>query len=433
MSDENLPPYKAEAIDDLIPYARNARTHSDEQIAKIASSIREFGFLNPVIVDGESGIIAGHGRVMAARKLGIDTIPTVEASHLTEAQKRAYIIADNRLAEDAGWDNDVLGIELSELQDDGFDLQLTGFNDDEINQLLARNDATGEGDTDEDDAPEAQDGPATTQYGDTWLLGKHRVRCGDAKNVDVWDDLRVGDKFACVTSPPYNLAGGAKWRSGDRGKQQNAYDDYSDDVSEQEYQDMLQSITNMALAYCSAAAINVQPLAKAKRPLLRWLDKNADHVVDILTWDKGAAAPQMQAGVLASRYEWLVFLSSRSPASRVIPLSSWKGKYQSVYSAPPQKDHTYSSIHAATFPVHLPQFIIGDLMNKARGVVDPFMGTGTTLIAAEKLGRECRGIELSPSYCDVVVKRWQDFTGQQAKREADGMTFNEVANGESSA
>ena len=428
--DSKFPEYKKIKVADLVPYARNSRTHSDAQVDKIAASIREFGFLNPVITDGDNGIVAGHGRVLSAQKLGMEELPVVEASHLSEAQKRAYIIADNRLALDAGWDDEMLKVEFGDLSEMGFDLELTGFELDEIDALQPDPEPE-EGLTDEDSVPEAPEQPVTVK-GDVWAMGKHRLRCGDGLGVDDWDTLNVGDHFVCMTSPPYNLGGAVKL-SGNRSMNDNPYGDYADNVSGDDYRDMLGSLSTVALSYCDAAVINVQPLAESKRPLMQWINDRVENMVDIITWDKGHAAPHVQPGIMSSRYEWLVVLSAKSPASRVIPLASWRGKYPNVYAAPKQTSNEYSAVHAATFPVHLPEFVIGDLMNKARGVVDPMMGTGTTLIAAEKLGRECRGIELSPAYCDVIIKRWQDFTGQQAVHEEKGKTFDEVANVPASA
>ena len=190
-------------VSDLIPYARNSRTHSDAQVNKIAASIKEFGFLNPIIVDGKNGIIAGHGRIMAAQKLGIDEVPTVEAAHLTEAQKRAYIIADNRLALDAGWDDELLRVELQELDDLDFDLSLTGFNADELIALFPEAETVGL--TDEDAVPEAPEVPVTVE-GDVWLLGRHRLMCGDSTSIDAVERLMAGQKADMVfTDPPYGM------------------------------------------------------------------------------------------------------------------------------------------------------------------------------------------------------------------------------------
>ena len=412
------------SVDDLIPYARNSRTHSKDQVAQIAASIREFGWTNPILVDGDGTIIAGHGRVMAARKLGEKDVPCIELGHLTEAQKRAYVIADNQLALNAGWDAEMLKVEIAELVDADFDLGLLGFDDVMLAGLMG--DET-EGLTDPDDAPEPPIVPVTV-LGDVWVMGRHRIICGDCTDPLSWSKLQIGDGFVCFTSPPYNLGNSAKL-SGNKSisKKGVAYDQYKDDASSSDYQRLVNDAISNALTYCDVAAFNVQPLAGSKRELFSIFNLNISRLVDIITWDKGHAAPQMAENVLSSRYEWIAIFSKKENASRALPLSNWRGKYSNVYVAPPQRNNDFAKIHGATFPVHLPEFIIGDLMNRSRGVVDCFNGTGTTIIAAEKLGRDGRGIELSPAYVDVAVNRWQDFTGQQALLEGDGRTFDEIA------
>jgi len=418
--------YKPIPTADLIPYARNSRTHSEAQIAKIASSIREFGFINPVVTDGKNGIVAGHGRVLAAHKLGLKDVPCIEASHLTEAQKRAYVIADNRMALDAGWDADMLKVELGELKGLNFDLALTGFELGEIDAFLA--DKT-DGLTDPDAVPEAPVNPVTV-LGDVWIMGRHRVVCGDATNADDWAKLDADTGFVMFTSPPYNAGDASMLRDKYQpgvAKSKKFYDKYSDDLSSDQYADLLRATMSAAMPHVEALVFNVQPLAGAKRALMKWMNDVSSHLVDVITWDKGHAAPHIRPGIMASRYEWLVVLSRVENASRVIPFSSWQGKFSNVYQAPPQRKNEFSKVHGATFPVHLPEFIVGDLMNRSRGVVDCFLGTGTTIIAAEKLGRDGRGIELSPAYVDVSIKRWQDFTGQKAILESTGRTFDDMA------
>src|SRR5699024_2753625 len=199
-----FPDYKKVSTDSLIPYARNSRTHSDEQVAQIAASIKEFGFLNPIIVDGENGIIAGHGRVMAAQKLGLKELPCIEASHLTDAQRKSYIIADNKLALNAGWDDEMLRIELDELGELGFDLELTGFSLDEIDELQIEE--IQEGLTDEDAVPDLVDDPVSVM-GDVWILGEHRLMCGDSTSIDEVMTLLEGKPADMVnTDPPYGIS-----------------------------------------------------------------------------------------------------------------------------------------------------------------------------------------------------------------------------------
>ena len=206
----NFPPYKSANVADLIPYARNSRTHSDAQVAQIAASIREFGFTNPVLVDGANGVIAGHGRILAARKLGMDTVPVIELAHLSEAQKRAYVIADNKLALNAGWDDEMLRLEISELTDVGFDVSLLGFSDEE---LALMDPEQVDGLTDEDAVPDVPAVPVTA-LGDVWLLGKHRLMCGDSTSIDAVDRLMAGQKADIVfTDPPYGMSyGGGRAR-----------------------------------------------------------------------------------------------------------------------------------------------------------------------------------------------------------------------------
>jgi len=411
------------AVDSLVPYARNARTHSPEQVDQLAASIREWGWTTPVLVDEVGSLIAGHGRVMAAKKLGIAEVPVMVAAGWSEAQKRAYVLADNKLAMNAGWDNDLLKVELEGLKELDFNLDLTGFGSDELATLLAEKT---EGLTDPDEVPEPPAIPVS-EMGDVWILGKHRIVCGDATNISDWEKMNVDEGFILFTSPPYNLGEGAKL-SGNKSisKNGNAYDGYKDEIKESDYTSMLNDVLSTSMTFVDLSVINVQPLANSKRPLIDWMNKWSSNLIDIITWDKGHAAPQMAKGVMSSRYEWIFLFSQKEKASRSIPYASWQGKFTNVYNAPPQRNNEYSKVHGATFPVHLPEFIVGDLINRCRGVVDCFMGTGTTLIAAHKLGRECRGIELSPAYVDVIVERWQNFTGQEAVLESSGETYNSV-------
>lgn len=414
------------SVDSLIPYARNARTHSDEQVAQIAASIKEWGWTMPILADEDGGVIAGHGRIMAARKLGIDDVPVMVATGWSEAQKKAYVLADNKLTLNSDWDVGLLGAELEGLAELGFDVGLTGFSDDEFAALTV--DKT-EGLTDPDAVPDAPDDPVTVT-GDVWVMGKHRIVCGDSTDESAWTNLDIGAGFVCFSSPPYNIGDASGLR--DRHipgvpKSNKLYDQYADDVSPSDYVALLSDAMGAAFGFCDTVAFNLQPLAAAKRPLMRWLNDHSSHLVDVITWDKGVGAPHIQPGIMSSRFEWIVIMSRSENASRVIPHSSWQGKFANVYCAPRQYNNSFSSVHGATFPVHLPEFIIGDLMNRSRGVVDCFLGTGTTIIAAEILGREGRGIEISPSYVDIAVTRWQAFTGETATLEADGRTFDEVA------
>lgn len=412
-------------VADLIPYAANSRTHSDAQVAQIAASIREFGFTNPILVNGENTIIAGHGRLMAARKLGLEEVPAIALEHLSKAQQKALVIADNQLALNAGWDVDMLKAEIEDLNLEDFDLSLLGFDDKFLDGLLEPEPT--EGLTDEDAVPEAPETPITVQ-GDVWQLGRHRVVCGDATSMDDWDKLEIEDGIITFSSPPYNLGDSIKLSGNSSLKNaSSAYSTYSDNASDGDYINLIEGALSCGMAHCDVVAFNLQPLAKSKRPLMKFMADHSSHMIDIITWDKGHAAPQMAAGVMSSRYEWIFLFSPKENASRSIPYASWQGKWSNVYSAPPQRNNEFSKIHGATFPVHLPEFVVGDIVNRSRGVVDCFCGTGTTIIAAEKLGKIGYGIELDPKYVDVIIKRWQDFTGQEAIHTESGKTFKEMS------
>jgi DNA modification methylase len=421
-------------VEDLIPYARNSRTHSPEQVAKLAGAIKEFGWTVPVLVDKDGVIVAGHGRVMAARKLGLDVVPTIVLEHLSEAQKRAYVIADNRLALDAGWDDEMLKVELGELTGEGFDLALTGFSEEEINRLTQSVEVLPPA-GDENAIPDVQGDPIS-RPGDVWILGGHRVVCGDSTDPSSFAKAVNGNIADILfTSPPYALGENIKLSgnksikfnqtsiSESRKKSLSAYSSHED--SAEEWPSLMSGWWSAAQGSVQDAMfVNVQLLANNKRNLWRWVADRIDHLVDVVTWHKTAAAPQIQQGVLTNAAEWILVFGKQG-ASRVIPFSSWQGNVTTVYTGPPQRGNEYAAIHAATFPMHLPEWILGTLADKSRSVIDPFLGTGTTLIAAEKLGKTCYGIEIDPRYVDVIVKRWQDYSGKEAVLESTGRTFRE--------
>ena len=412
------------SIETLIPYVNNARTHSDAQVAQIAASIKEFGFNNPVLIADDNSIIAGHGRVMAARKLGKDTVPAVRLSHLTEMQRKAYILADNKLALNADWDNNLLAIELADLKDLGFDTDLTGFSADEIAALMPVE--LTEGLTDEDEVPEAPEEP-TTRLGDVWILGQHRLMCGDSTSIDAVENL-IGDKDVdfVFTSPPYN-AGDSEKLSGNTHTTDNKYATYRDNKPQSEYLNFLCSFTNAWKWKAKCLAINIQQLAGNKIAFIEWMHHYKDNLIDVAIWDKGHAAPQMAKNVMNSCFEYIVFLSQTENPSKAIPCSNFHGNVKNVYSGSGNKKNEFSSVHAATFPVDFPEWAIQSF-TKANAIVgDAFGGTGTTLIACEKTARQCRMMELDPKYCDVIIKRWQDFTGKIATLEETGESFHELS------
>jgi len=396
-------------VSELIPYANNSRTHSDEQVAQIAASIKEFGWTNPILVDGENGIIAGHGRLQAARKLGHTEVPTIELKDLTEAQRKAYIIADNKLALNAGWDNAALTAEFAQLEELGFDLELTGFSLDEI-EALKPIEVT-EGLTDEDEAPPVPDEPKT-KPGDIYQLGKHRLMCGDSTSIESVDKLMSGDRAKfCFTSPPYNLGKSVGLRNGARKGADSAYNDFDDDG---EWKGLMRGFINNALITSEVVCVNVQMLAGNKVDLLSLFGDYQANTIDIAIWSKTNPPPAMADGVMTSSFEFMWFLSDEESPTRRIKTASFKrGTFSNVFEHSTASGHD-ASVHGAVFPTSIAEHYIKNCSQPQSLVVDFFGGTGTTLIACEKTGRTARLMELDPKYCDVIVKRWEDFTGKKA-------------------
>jgi len=413
-------------IKDLIPYCNNSRTHSDEQVQQIASSIKEFGFTNPVLIDEQGGIIAGHGRVMAAKKLGLAEVPCIVLDGLSEAQKKAYIIADNKLALNAGWDDELLKIELEQLKELDFDLGLIGFSDDELALLMGGE--TTEGLVDEDQVPELVDDPVTV-LGDVWLLGNHRLMCGDSTSIDAVETLMAGERAdMCFTSPPYNLGNNAKLRGYNGDGKDSAYIEKSDHKTEQEYLDFLSAFTSTALTVCDTVFVNVQILAGNKFVLPLYWNLFATQLVDLFIWDKEHAQPSAAARVLNSVWEFIFIFSNEDRPTRSMKHGpNFRGTVDNIYRLNPVgKKDKLAKDHGAVFPVQFAEHFLSHFSDSV--IYEPFGGSGTVMIASEKLGRKCFMMELDPPYCDVIIKRWQDFTGKQATLEPNGKTYNELLN-----
>jgi DNA modification methylase len=385
---------KEKLVAELIPYVKNSRTHSDEQIAQIAASIKEFGWTNPILIDGENGIIAGHGRLMAARKLGYTKVPTIELKDLTETQKKAYIIADNRLALNAGWDNELLTIELNELLADGFALDILGFDAKELNALLEPE--VVEGLTDEDQVPDVPEEPKT-KPGDIYQLGNHRLMCGDSTSINDIEKLCDGQLVDMwLTDPPYNVA----YEGGTGLKIQN------DDMGDEQFRQFLRDAYVAADAVMKAGAVFYIWHADLEGYNFRGAAKDAGWTVrQCLIWKKSSLVMGRQD------YHW-----RHEPC-----LYGWKDGAGHLWSAD-RKQTTILEFdkpsrngeHPTMKPVALFEY---QMLNNTKGgdiVLDSFGGSGTTLLAAEKNGRYARLMELDPKYCDVIVKRWEDFTGKKA-------------------
>ena len=399
------------SVDRLIPYANNARTHSDAQVAQIAASIKEFGFNNPVLISEDGTIIAGHGRLMAARKLGLTDVPCIKLSHLTPTQRKAYVIADNQLALNAGWNEELLTIELDELLADNFALEVLGFDPDELKRLMSENEVT-QGLTDEDQAPEVEDNPVT-KLGDMWVLGKHRLMCGDSTSIDAVDKLMAGEKADMVfTDPPYgmkldtdysSIKGSAKAKIKNLGGKK--YDRIIGD-----HDDFSPELINTVFScfdYCGE--------------IFLW---GADYYAELLpqkndgswiVWDKRGGEDADK--IVGSCFElcW-----SKSKHKREIARVKWMGAFGHADAR--------NRVHPSQKPLALCEWFFERWGKPTDTVVDLFGGSGSTLIACEKAGRQARLMELDPKYCDVIVKRWQDFTGKQAVLESSGQTFAELKN-----
>ena len=386
----------------LIPYARNARTHSDEQIAQIAGSIKEFGFNNPVLIDKDNGVIAGHGRLAAARKLNLKEVPCIRLEHLTETQRKAYILADNRIALNSGWETDLLSLELSELLDGGVNLESLGFDSDEIDALLNKTEET-EGLTDEDDVPEAPPEPVT-KPGDIWVLGKHRLMCGDSTSVDAVDKLMAGQKADMVfTDPPYGIEYQSNWRP-----KSEKFDVLANDDTLLDIAPIIEMFSAGWVFVWTSWAVQT-----------KWMELfgGFGYPTNIVIWHKPGGGMGDLKRTFSSDYEVaLVWHRGAELCGKRIG-SVWTIK----------KDGASTYVHPTQKPVALGTEAMDKTTRSGNIVLDLFGGSGSTLIAAEKNGRIARLMELDPKYCDVIVKRWQDFTGKQATLEATGQTYTELS------
>ena len=385
----------------------NVRKHSRRNLDAIKASLRKFGQQKPIVVDAKGIVLAGNGTLTAAQELGWTEIQIVR-TELAGVEATAFAIADNRTAELAEWEEDKLSQVLQSLKVEDADLlAATGYDAAEVDKMS-------KAEVTEDEVPEPPAEPIT-KPGDLWILGDHRLLCGDSTKAEDVGRLMAGAKAdLCFTSPPYGL-GKSVALSGNKkmAASGNPYDDHEDNPAE--WAGLMSAwFAASDTAVSDVWVVNVQPLAGNKRDLVRFIADNAGRLVDVATWDKGHAAPQMAAGVMASRYEWMIIFAASNGASRAVPLSSWQGTVQSVYVASPQRGNEFSDIHAATMPLHVPAWVMQTLCDQSKSVYEPFCGTGTTLIAAEQLGRKCYGMEISPAYCDVIVQRWENLTGKKA-------------------
>ncbi|RRH92071.1 DNA methylase N-4 [Mesorhizobium tamadayense] len=422
------------SIDTLIPYSKNARTHSKKQIKQIADSIVEFGFTNPILIDESNNVLAGHGRLAAARLLEWKEVPTLSITHLSEKQKRAYIVADNRIAEKAGWDKEILAIELQALVDLDFDVSLTGFEIPEVDLIIGefspdnQDDADGENDT---ELPERATGPAVTQPGDLYLLGDHRLICGNALSTEVFATLMQNEKASvCFTDPPYNVPIGGHV-TGLGKTQHREFAMASGEMSDDEFAGFLEQSFAQIAAFSRQGAIAfvcmdwrhiAETVVGGKRTF--------GDLLNLCVWNKTNAG---MGSLYRSQHELvLVFKNGKEPHRNNIELGKhgrhrsnvWT--YRGINSFGTDRMSDLES-HPTVKPINLVADALLDVSRRGDVVLDPFGGSGTTLLAAQKTGRRARLVEIDPHYCDLIIRRFEKHTGKQATLAATGETFEELS------
>ncbi|MGN6716822.1 MAG: site-specific DNA-methyltransferase [Candidatus Binatia bacterium] len=411
---------------------RNARTHSKRQIRQLSASITRFGFCNPVIVDDDLKILAGHGRVKAAELLGFTCVPTIKLSHLSDAEKRAYIIADNRLAEKAGWDRDLLALELQGLIDIGFDVELTGFEMPEIDLLLDEAlEAGGLSPAADDNLPAGRDGPPITGLGDLWTLGIHRVFCGDARSAASYERVLNGQKADLVfTDPPYNVR--IDGHVSGLGRVRHAeFAMASGEMTETQFTDFLRASLGLAVKASREGALHYVFMDWRHLHELQSVGRELyDSLLNLCVWNKDNGG---MGSLYRSKHELVtVFKVGSAPHVNNVELGRHGRNRTNVWDyagvntfRTERRDEL--AMHPTVKPVALVTDAIRDASCRSDLVLDPFAGSGTTIIAAEKTGRRARALEIDPHYVDVIIERWQAYTGKHARLDTTTASFEEVA------
>jgi DNA modification methylase len=397
-------------LDRLLPFANNARTHSDAQIAQIAASIAEFGFVNPILVGADNGIIAGHARALAARRLGLTEVPVIVLDHLTSTQRRALVIADNQLALNAGWDEEMLHLELAALQEEDFDLDLLGFDDSELAALLTEEDPAA-GLTDENSAPEVPKTPVSLR-GDLWLLGRHQLLCGDATSAADVHRLLAGETADLVfTDPPYNVD----------------YEGYTEDrlkiegdrMSREEFQCFLGNTFRSYRAVVKpGASLYVCHSSSWQREFQNALEDAGFEVRSQIVWAKNTFA----WGFARYKFQHEPLFYAHLAGQK----DCWYGdKSQSTLWE--ERKPVANRLHPTMKPVELVERALLNSSKAGDIVADLFGGSGSTLIACQRCNRKARLMEIDPGYADVIIRRWQEYTGERATLADDGRTYDSVA------
>lgn len=400
-------------VGNLIPYARNARTHSEEQVAQIAASIAEFGWTNPILTGADGIVIAGHARLLAARKLGMNEVPVIVLDHLTETQRRALVLADNQLALNAGWNEEMLRVELECLREDDFNLDLIGFTDEELEGLLAEPVEATEGHTDEDAIPDSPE-VVVTVSGDIWILGEHRLLCGDSTKLESVEKVLAGGLADMVwTDLPYNVNYGAARKD----KRDKSHRKIANDNLGEGFEPFLRDACANILAV-TKGAIYICMSSSELHTLYRAFTESGGHWSTFVMWAKNTFT-----------LGWSDYQRQYEPM-----LYGWKeGADHFWCGARDQGDVWFvnkpirNDLHPTTKPVELIERAICNSSKSRDTVLDSFGGSGSTLIACERTERQARLIELEPKYCDVTIRRWQEHVGKEATLEADGRRFSEVA------
>ena len=386
-------------IGEIRPYEKNPRKN-ENAVKYVKESIRQFGFKVPIVIDSNRVIVCGHTRLLAAKSLGLTEVPCIMADDLTDDQIKAFRLADNKVGEFAEWDMDMLGDELDaiaeacdiDMGDFGFDLS-----DDEETEIV------------EDEVPEEVE--PVCKKGEVWQLGEHRLMCGDSTKVEDFEKLMNGEKAdIAFTSPPYN-AGASEKLSGNTHTTTSKYQNSDDNLSN--YDELLFKSTQNNIDFAKYAFVNIQMLAGNKIVFCDFVEKFKNQLCDIAIWNKNSTAPAQARRVMNSQFEF-IFIFSKDNPSRAVGTRDFRGDVSNVNNMSPQRKNEYSAIHAATFSVEFAGYYVDNFSNQGDIVLDSFGGTGTTMIACEQLGRKCRMMELDPHYCDVIIARWEKFTGQKA-------------------
>jgi len=404
-------------VDRLRPYERNARTHSAEQVAQIAASIVEFGFTNPILVDSHDGIIAGHGRLMAAQELGLKTVPVVVLDHLSERQRKAYILADNQLALNAGWDTDLLRAELQDLAEQEFDLSLIGFSDEELADLLPEIEELPPEDADADAVPEPPADPVS-KPGDVWLLGKHRVMCGDSTAITDVERLMDGKKAQTFfTDPPYgDNVGGLQPKSASEREPGKGLIKRVSFIANDKDIDWLEEVFNLVPGFLEADSTKMVFFKWDRLEQIKSMAASFGEPTALCVWDRVRKASAFFR--FQPQHELCLHWGNQADKKEPMDLSN-------VWRVP--KELELKELHPTVKPIAIIEPALRVTTAKGKRVLDLFGGSGTTLIAAESSGRIAHLMELDPRYCDVIVKRWQQFTGKRATLQATGEKFPEDA------